>query len=60
MEEGILDVELMDHPVSRERGKAEDDSNGGELDYGAQGLVVVHTGALPHSDFRESKTWARK
>jgi hypothetical protein len=41
VKEGILDVELMDHPVP-----GEDDANGGELDDGAKGLVVVHSGAL--------------
>jgi hypothetical protein len=35
----------MDRPVSRE-GEGEDDTNGGVLDVGAQGLVVVHSGAL--------------
>jgi hypothetical protein len=47
MEEGILDVELMDRPVLGEcEGEGEDDSNGGELDDGAEGLVVDHAGAL--------------
>jgi hypothetical protein len=45
VEEGILDVELMDRPISGE-GKGENSSNGGELDDGAEGLVVVHSGAL--------------
>jgi hypothetical protein len=45
VEEGILDVELMDRPVPGE-GEGEDDANGGELDDGAEGLVVVHSGAL--------------
>jgi hypothetical protein len=43
MEESILDVELMDRLVPRE-GEGEDIANGGELDDGAEGLVVVHSG----------------
>jgi hypothetical protein len=35
----------MDSPISRE-GEGEDGANGGELDDGAEGLVVVHSGAL--------------
>jgi hypothetical protein len=45
MEEGVLDIELMDHPILGE-GEGEDDTNGGELDDGAEGLIVVHSGAL--------------
>jgi hypothetical protein len=45
MEEGILDVELMDCPVPGE-GKGEAGSNGGELNDGVEGLVVVHSRAL--------------
>jgi hypothetical protein len=45
MEEGILDIELMDRPFSGE-GEGEDGTNGGELDDGADGLVVVHSGTL--------------
>jgi hypothetical protein len=45
MEEGILDVELMDRPVSEE-GEGEYGADGGELDDGAKSLVVVHSGAL--------------
>jgi hypothetical protein len=45
VEEGILDVELMDRLVPGE-GEGEDSSNGGELDNGAEGLVVVHSEAL--------------
>jgi hypothetical protein len=41
MEEGILDVELMDRPVP---GEGEDDANGGKLDDEAEGLVVVTPG----------------
>jgi hypothetical protein len=40
MEEGILDIELMDHLVP---GEGEDDTNNGELDDGAEGLIVVHS-----------------
>jgi hypothetical protein len=43
VEEGILYVELMDHPVP---GDGNDGSNSGELDNGPEGLVVVHSGAL--------------
>jgi hypothetical protein len=43
VEEGILDVELMDRPVP---GEGEDCSNDDEHDDGAEGLVVVHSGAL--------------
>jgi hypothetical protein len=45
MEEGILDVELIDHPVPRE-GEGEDGLNGGELDDRTEGLIVVHSRAL--------------
>jgi hypothetical protein len=45
VEEGILDIELMDHPVSGD-GMGEDGSNGSKLDNGVEGLVVVHSGAL--------------
>jgi hypothetical protein len=45
VEEGILDVELMDRPVPGE-GKGEDSANSGELDDEAEGLVVVHARAL--------------
>ena len=44
VEEGILDVELMDRPVPGE-GEGENGANSGELDDGAEGLVVVHSGA---------------
>jgi hypothetical protein len=43
VEEGILDIELMNRPVPGER-KGEDGPNGGEFDDGAEGLVVVHFG----------------
>jgi hypothetical protein len=45
MEEGILDIELMDHPVLGE-GEGENGPNDGELDDKAEGLVVVHSGTL--------------
>jgi hypothetical protein len=45
VEEDILDVELMDRPVSG-GGEGEDVANGGELDDVAEGLVVVHSGTL--------------
>ena len=45
VEEDILGVELMDRTVPRE-GEGEDGSNGGELDDGAEGLVVVHSWTL--------------
>jgi hypothetical protein len=45
MEEGILDIELMDRLVAEE-GEGEDGANSGELDNRAKGLVVVHSGAL--------------
>jgi hypothetical protein len=45
MEEGILDIELMDPPVTGE-GEGEDDPKGGELDDRVEDLVVVHSGTL--------------
>jgi hypothetical protein len=45
MEEGILDINLMDRPVPGEV-EGEDGSNGGELDDADEGLVIVHFGAL--------------
>jgi hypothetical protein len=45
MEEGILVVELMDCPVLGE-GEGEDGADGGELDDGAEGLIIVHSGVL--------------
>jgi hypothetical protein len=41
MEEGILDVELMDRPVA-----GEDDADSGEFDDRAEDLIVVYSGAL--------------
>jgi hypothetical protein len=45
MKEGVLDIELVDRPVPGEGG-GEDGVGGGEHDDGAEGLIVVHTGAL--------------
>jgi hypothetical protein len=45
MEEDVLDVELMDRPILGE-GEGEDGADGGELDDGAGGLVIVHSRAL--------------
>jgi hypothetical protein len=45
VEEGILDIELMYRLVPKE-GERENGPNGGELDDGAKGLVVVHYGML--------------
>jgi hypothetical protein len=45
MEEGVPDVELMDRPVPG-KGEGEDRANIGELDDMAEGLTVVHSGAL--------------
>jgi hypothetical protein len=45
VEEGILDIELMNRPVSG-GSEGENGPNGGELDDGAKGLVVVDSGAL--------------
>jgi hypothetical protein len=45
MKEGVLDVELVDRSVSEE-GEGEDDANGGELDDGTEGLIIIHSGAL--------------
>jgi hypothetical protein len=45
MKEGVLDIELVNRPVPRE-GEGEDDADGGELDDGAEGLIVVHSGVL--------------
>jgi hypothetical protein len=45
MEEGILDIELMDRLVPGE-GEGEDGVNSGELDDRAEGLVIVHSRTL--------------
>jgi hypothetical protein len=45
MEEGILDIELMDRPILG-KGEEEDGSNDGELNDGAEGLGVLHFRAL--------------
>lgn len=42
MEEGILDVELMDRPGMRSH-DAEDNANGGRLDDWTKGLVMVES-----------------
>jgi hypothetical protein len=41
MEECILDIHLVDGPRVH-RGNAEDQTNGGRLDYGTECLAVVH------------------
>jgi hypothetical protein len=43
MKKAILDIELMDRLVP---GEGENDMNGGELDNGVEGLVVLHSGTL--------------
>jgi hypothetical protein len=43
MEEGVLDVDLVDRPVP---GEGEDDADGSKLDDGAEGLIVDHYRAL--------------
>jgi hypothetical protein len=45
VEEGILDIELMNRPVLGD-GKGENGPDGGELDDGAESLIVVNSGAL--------------
>jgi hypothetical protein len=45
VEEGIIDIKMMDHAVTRE-GEGGNDSNRGELDDKAEGLIVVHSRAL--------------
>jgi hypothetical protein len=45
MVKGILDVEMVDCLVLRE-GEGEDCPDGGKLDHGAEGLVVVHSRVL--------------
>lgn len=45
MQECILDIQLMDWPLAR-GDKAEDDTNCGGLDDGAERLVVVDAGTL--------------
>jgi hypothetical protein len=42
MEEGVLYIQLMDCLVLIE-GEGEESSNGGELDDGVEGLVIVHS-----------------
>jgi hypothetical protein len=45
MKEGILDIKLVNGLVPGE-GEGEDNTDGGELDDGAEGLIVVHAGAM--------------
>lgn len=45
VKEGVLHVQLVDRPLSRDR-DAEDDPNGSRLDDGVEGLVVVDAVAL--------------
>ena len=45
MEEGILDVKLMDGPAPRES-KTEDNADGSRLDDRAEGFIIVHPEAL--------------
>jgi hypothetical protein len=48
MEEGILDVKLVHRPTPRDN-QGQHNPNGGRLDDGAKGLIVVHPGALSES-----------
>jgi hypothetical protein len=45
MEEGILDIELV-HGTTLEDSHSQHSPNGGGLDDGAEGLIVVHPRAL--------------
>jgi hypothetical protein len=45
VEEGILDVELVDGPTSGDS-QSQHSPDGGRLDDGAEGLIIVHLGAL--------------
>jgi len=45
MEEGVLHIELVDGPLSRER-QGEDGANGRRLHHGAECLIKVHTWSL--------------
>jgi hypothetical protein len=45
MEEGVLDVELVYGPTLGDS-QSQHSSDGGRLDDGAEGLIVVHLGAL--------------
>jgi hypothetical protein len=43
--EGVLDVELVHGPAPGDR-QSQHSSDGGRLDDGAEGLIIVHPGAL--------------
>jgi hypothetical protein len=45
MEEGVLDVELVHGPTPGDR-QSQHSPDGGRLDDGAEGLIVVHPRAL--------------
>jgi hypothetical protein len=45
VEEGVLDVELVHGPTPRDS-QSQHSPDGGRLDDGAEGLIVVHPGAL--------------
>jgi hypothetical protein len=45
VEEGVLDVELVHRPAPRDS-KSQHCPDSGRLDDGAEGLIVVHPGAL--------------
>jgi hypothetical protein len=56
MEEGILDVELVHGPTRGDR-QSQHSPNGGRLDDGAEGIVVVHPGA-PSEPLEDSMSLA--
>jgi hypothetical protein len=45
MKEGVLDIELVDHPTLGD-GEGEYDADDGKLDGGAESLIVVHARSL--------------
>jgi hypothetical protein len=45
VEEGILDIELVHEPTPGDS-QSQHNLDGGKLDDGAEGLIVVHSGAL--------------
>jgi hypothetical protein len=45
VEEGVLDVELV-HRLTPGDSQSQHNTDGGRLDNGAEGLIVVHPGAL--------------
>jgi hypothetical protein len=45
MEEGVLDIELVNRPVP-EVSQSKDSTNGDRLDDGTECLVVINSGAL--------------